>query len=244
MGETTAISWCDHTFNGWWGCTRVSPACDRCYAETFDKRVFGADGSHWGPGVQRRTFSDAHWREPLKWNAKAAKDGVMRKVFAFSMADVFDEEAPTGELEKLWTLIDATENLIWLLLTKRANGYRSKMPSRFLNHPRVWKGVTCEDQKWYEFRWPKMYENGVNWISYEPALGSLDLTLYPWPRWVVCGGESGNGFRAMPEEWAIRLRDQCAERGIPFFMKQFAGRTPAIGKALIPPYLNVQEFPA
>jgi protein gp37 len=201
-------------------------------------------GLGWGPGETRRTFGENHWNEPLRWNRRAAKDGVMRRVFAFSMADIFDEEAPAGELNKLWPLIDATEHLIWLLLTKRPNGYLSKMPSRFLNHPRVWKGVTCEDQKWYRFRWPKMYDGGVNWISYEPALGPLDLNLYPWPEWVVCGGESGNHSREMLKKWALKLRGQCAERKIPFFMKQMSARTPAIGKSLIPAELHVQEFPA
>jgi len=82
------------------------------------------------------------------------------------------------------------------------------------------------------------------WISYEPALGPLDLSLFPWPAWVVCGGESGLARREMPAEWAMKLKVQCRERNIPFFMKQMAGRTPAEGKALIPTLLNIQEFPA
>src|SRR5271167_714272 len=118
MGEKTAISWTDHTFNPWWGCTRVSPGCVNCYAETFDKRVFGAEGVHWGPGKPRRTFGDKHWNEPLRWNKKAREAGVYRKVFCASMADIFDVEAPTGERERLWDLIRSTDCLIWQLLTK------------------------------------------------------------------------------------------------------------------------------
>ena len=72
MGKETGISWTDHTFNPWWGCTKVSPGCDNCYAEAFDKRV---GGSHWGKGQPRRTFTDKHWNEPLAWNRAAEKAG-------------------------------------------------------------------------------------------------------------------------------------------------------------------------
>src|SRR6185437_14583692 len=115
MGEVTSIAWCDHTFNPWHGCTKVSPGCDNCYAATFDKRV---GGNHWGKGVERRVFADKHWREPLKWNEDAAASRVRRRVFCASMADVMDDEAPAGQRERLWALIDDTPHLDWLLLTK------------------------------------------------------------------------------------------------------------------------------
>jgi len=82
MGESTGISWTDATFNPVWGCTKVSPGCDHCYAETFDKRV---GGNHWGKGAPRRLFGDAHWNEPLKWNKKAENEGRTLKVFCGSM---------------------------------------------------------------------------------------------------------------------------------------------------------------
>lgn len=87
MGKSTGIAWCDGTFNPWWGCVKVSPACTNCYAATFDRRI---GGDHWGPGSERRTFGDKHWNEPLKWNAAAEQAGTRKRVFCASMADVFE----------------------------------------------------------------------------------------------------------------------------------------------------------
>jgi protein gp37 len=233
MGEKTAISWTDHTFNPWWGCTRVSPGCVNCYAETFDKRV---GGDHWGPGKSRRIFTDKHWREPLKWTGR---------VFCASMADIFDEEAPDGQRERLWELIRQTENLTWQLLTKRVDGYRKYLPADLLDNPRVWKGFTGEDQERYDERWEEMRKlPGLTWCSYEPAIGPLTTyKVFAKPRWMVVGGESGNKRRPFEEVWALNILRECRERNMAFFMKQFGGRTPAEGKAAIPPDLMIQEFP-
>lgn len=246
MGESTSISWTDHTFNPWWGCTRVSPGCENCYAETFDKRV---GGDHWGPGKPRRVFSDKHWLEPLKWDAKAAKDGVVRKMFCASMADIFDAEAPEGQRDRLWDLCRKTPHLVKQLLTKRAEGYARYLPDDLMLDPLIWKGVTAENQEWFEKRWPYVAcLPGVRWISYEPALGPLLLDdredAMKRPDWIVCGGESGNGFRPINEDWARDLRQFCSAFGIKFFMKQMSARTPKAAAQLIPVDMLVREFPA
>ena len=242
MGETTGISWTDHTFNPWWGCTRVSPGCVNCYAETFDKRI---GGDHWGPGKPRRQFGEKHWNEPLRWDRKAKQDGVLRKVFCASMADVFDVEAPSGERERLWELIRKTDNLIWQLLTKRVEGYAS-LPADLMNSPKVWKGFTAEDQPRYDERWDFMRRlSGLTWWSYEPALS--EVTMYKvWakPAWVVFGGESGSHRRACEVAWANRNRAECKAHGVPWFMKQMSARTPDEGKTLIPAHLLIREFPS
>lgn len=109
MGETTGIAWTNHTFNAWWGCTKVSAECDHCYAETFDKRV---GGKNWGKDAPRRFFGEKHWREPLKWAANAAKAGERRRVFCSSMADVFeDRDDLETERQKLWALVRRTASL-------------------------------------------------------------------------------------------------------------------------------------
>lgn len=246
MGEHTGISWTDHTFNPWWGCTVVSPGCDHCYAETFDKRV---GGEHWGKGVPRREFGEKHWNEPLKWNEAARKAGVIRKVFCASMADVMDDEAPAGARERLWELIDATPYLIWQLLTKRPHRYDRYLPKQF-KHDNVWLGTTCENQHYYDIRWPILLRSRietVTWISYEPAIGPLTLTGFPmWPRWVIFGGESGAGRRLCNPEWARSLRDEIDNFNpyVALFVKQMGGRTPNDGKAAIPQDLMIQQFPA
>jgi protein gp37 len=247
VGEHTGISWTDHTFNPWWGCTKVSPGCDNCYAEAFDKRVGGA---HWGKGQPRREFGDKHWNEPLKWNRDAlAKLGRPARVFCASMADVMDDEAPAGARERLWALIDATPNLIWQLLTKRPQRYDRYLPDSF-KHNNVHLGVTTEDQERYEIRQFTTWYAATGrrlpwWISYEPALGPLNLTVRAnKPAWAVFGGESGNNRRPCEREWAELLLEQCRKFNIAFFMKQMGGRTPDEGKALIPADLLIQEFPA
>lgn len=111
MGEQTEISWTDHSFNPWWGCTRVSPGCQHCYAEAFSKRT-GNDV--WGKDNDRRFFGDKHWAEPIRWNARAEITARRERVFCASMADVFEDrrdlDAPR---QRLWELIVATPMLDW-----------------------------------------------------------------------------------------------------------------------------------
>jgi protein gp37 len=116
MAENTAIEWADHTFNPWTGCTKVSPACDHCYAESWAKR---SGTVRWGPGEPRRRTTDANWRQPLKWNAQAQREGRRFRVFCASLADVFDNEVPVQWRVDLFRLIASTPHLDWLLLTKR-----------------------------------------------------------------------------------------------------------------------------
>ena len=256
MGIETGISWTDSTFNPWWGCTKVSPGCDNCYAEAFDKRY---GDSHWGKGVPRRVFGDKHWNEPLKWEKMAAASGKPWRVFCASMADVMDDEAPEGQRERLWELIDQTPHLTWQLLTKRPQRYTSYLPSNGFRHRNVWLGATCENQHYYDVRWPVLrivaHEfECLSWISYEPALGPLSIEDWqckeersdPYdevPDWIICGGESGNGRRPFEKLWAENLLEECGRYGTNFFMKQFGARTPSEGKALIPPHLLVHQFP-
>lgn len=247
MGETTNISWTDATFNPWWGCTKVSAGCDNCYAEAFDGRW---SEPHWGKGVPRREFGDAHWNGPLAWNRKAA--GKPLKVFCGSMCDVMDDEAPAGARERLWDLIDNTPNLIWQLLTKRPQRYSRYLPFRF-KHANVWLGTSTEDQANYDLRWPVLHkvarDRGIDiaWISYEPALGPLKIgdvgKVYGAPSWIIFGGESGAGRRPMDTVWAENLIVECKERNVKFWMKQYGARTPAMGAALVPAEMLLRQFP-
>src|SRR5262249_26019968 len=124
MGKQTAIDWCNHTFNPWWGCDEarvpdgsMSPECVYCYARTFAKRV-GHD--IWGADAPRRSFGDKLWVEPEKWNGDAALSGERRRVFCASMADVFEDRPDLDpHRARLWALIERTPHLDWLLLTKR-----------------------------------------------------------------------------------------------------------------------------
>lgn len=246
MGKMTGISWTDHTFNPWWGCTKVSAGCDHCYAETFDKRT---GGNHWGKGQARRVFSGKHWDEPLRWDKDADASGKPAMVFCASMADVMDDEAPEGQRERLWALIDSTPHLIWQLLTKRPQRYEKYLPERFA-HRNVWLGTTTENQENYDLRWPILYRASVlrcltSFVSYEPAIGPVRLKgrFANAPDWMIFGGESGAGRRPMERRWAEDALSDCEEMGSKFFMKQFGARTPAEGKNLVPVELLIHQFP-
>ncbi len=240
MGETTEIAWCDATFNPWIGCQKVSAGCDNCYAETLmDKRYHRVQ---WGPHGERKRTSESNWKQPLRWARKAREAGNRPKVFCSSLADVFDNKAPAGARTDLFALIEDTPELDWLLLTKRPENIRKmlwpKWDARLPDH--VWLGTTCEDQAAYDRRWPilRSIPARVRFISYEPAIGPLDIRKHEnWPDWLICGGESGHGYRDMPEHWADNLRFDCGVRGVAFFMKQMAGLKP------IPDRLMTREFP-
>lgn len=179
MSEGTAIEWADNTFNPWWGCAKVSPACDHCYAER-DAGRFQPGRVLWGVEAERRTFGDKHWNDPVRWNARAAKAGRRESVFCSSMADVFDKNAPAGARERLWRLIAETPSLDWLLLTKRIGNARRMLPGPWLE-PGGWPanvrlGATFCNQDEVNRDLPKLLALDVpNFASLEPLLGPIDL---------------------------------------------------------------------
>lgn len=225
MARDSRIEWTHHTFNPWWGCTKVSPGCKHCYAQTFAKRI-GQD--IWGKDASRRFFSDAHWREPLKWNTEASQAGERKRVFCASMADVFENRADLVQArERLWQLIEDTPALDWLILTKRPERVLKTVPWGKKWPSNVWAGITVENQKWAQKRIPMLLEfpAAVRFLSCEPLLGPLQLD--PWLRngaridWIIAGGESGHKARPMNPEWARDLRNQCLSASVPFHFKQW-----------------------
>jgi protein gp37 len=224
MAENSAIEWCDHTFNPVWGCVKVSPACDNCYAETLSNRF----GDHWGPHAEFRTFGDKHWNEPRKWDRAAEKAGRRARVFCASMADVFDNRWPDGVRDRLWALIRETPHLDWLLLTKRPQNIAKMLPADWRDgYPNVWLGTTVENQDEADRRIPylRSVPARVRFLSCEPLLGQI----YPdmsGIHWVICGGESGPNARPMHPDWARSLRDQCAQAGVAFQFKQWGEWAP------------------
>lgn len=250
MVANSAIEWTDHTFNPWVGCTKVSRACDHCYAEGWAKR---AGAPELWQGERRRT-SASNWQQPIKWNKKAAAEGRRYKVFCASLADVFDNQASVQWRRDLWHYIEQTPHLDWLLLTKRPQNIAKMLPDPETGvkpwgdgWPNVWLGTTAEDDSEYVRRWLPLSKipARVRFISYEPALGeiaSLHIKDQPVPNWLIFGGESGSGARPMNVEWARSIRDQCAAAGTAFFMKQMSG----VVKAKMPPIpddLMIREFP-
>lgn len=254
MAKVSRISWTNATFNGWIGCVEVSPACDNCYARTLAERYGWAI---WGKDTPRHRTSVSYWNQPLKWDAAAAKKGERLRVFAFSLADVFEDRRDLDPWRAdFFKLVESTPNLDWMLLTKRADRIRALLPEAWLEKPRpnVWLGVTAENQRRADERIPELLEvpAAVHWISAEPLLGPIDFRRWKGLDWIIVGGESGAGARPMKKEWALDILEQCRASGVAYHFKQKgsvlsaemgckdkAGKDPSEW----PPELQVQEYP-
>lgn len=244
MGENSKIEWCDNTWNPWIGCTRVSPACDHCYAETWASRYGTVE---WGAGKPRKLTSEANWQQPLRWNREAAASGERKRVFCASLADVFDNEADPEWRVRLFSLIEKTPHLDWLLLTKRIGNAAKMLPRDWgKGWPNVWLGISVVSQEEADRDIPKLLAlpAAIRFLSMEPLLGPVDLNrienidglhasalsrqvdgnYYEFPNtieWVIVGGESGKDARPMHPDWARSLREQCVAADVPFLFKQW-----------------------
>jgi protein gp37 len=229
--QNTKIEWADATFNPWWGCTKVSPACDHCYAATFAGRKTKTKDELWGKDAARLISSDDYWAVPLRWNDKAGKTGIRTKVFCGSMCDVMERRSDlNAPRQRLYKLIEATPNLDWLLLTKRPQEYSKFLPEAWIAKPRpnVWLMTTCESQE-HVWRIEALVKVPavVHGVSVEPMLSKVVLPnsflKLGSAAWVIAGGESGNRttLRPTPIEWFRDLRDQCQRAHVAFFFKQW-----------------------
>ena len=238
MGENTKIEWAHHSFNPWYGCQRVGPGCDHCYAEGWAKR---SGLVKWGPGADRRRSSPSNWHKPLAWNAEAERRGIRYRVFCASLADVFDNAVPKEWRDDLFSLIASTPNLDWLLVTKRVGNVVNMLPvpvglNKF--YPNVWIGISVVNQEEADRDIPKLLDipARVRFLSMEPLLGPVDLSGHlaclcgicggEHLDWVIVGGESGPGARPMQPDCVRSIRDQCASMSVPFMFKEWGEWAP------------------
>jgi len=222
MGFNSSIEWTTHTFNPWWGCTKVSDGCRFCYAEALSNRY---GHSVWGAGKPRRSMSDAHWQAPLIWDADARRTGRRARVFCASMADVFEEQAPEGQLVRLWNLIRLTPHLDWQLLTKRPHRIAESLPPDWASGYRnVWLGTSVEDHRVVNrVRELSAVPAVVRFLSVEPLLGPIRRLPLKGIDWIIVGGESGPNARPIEAQWVLDIRRQCRTAGVAFFFKQWGG---------------------
>lgn len=260
MGFGSNIAWTHHTFNPWWGCTKVSPGCTFCYADSFSRRTGHAV---WGKDSPRRFFGLPHWAEPRKWDADAKAAGERHRVFCASMADVFEDYTGPdamrliGERTRLWDLIDATPNLDWLLLTKRPERWRILPDEWHRQVPdNVWRGTSVESPD-YLNRVEALLDGpgGTTFVSYEPALAAVSFGRYLAPRivermtvyrrlsWIIVGGESGPDRRPFDPAWADEVVRECAAFNVPCFVKQDGGLYPGKQGRLDAKTWSHKEFP-
>ena len=234
MADSTGIEWTEATWNPTTGCDKISTGCENCYALTLSKRLkamgtgkYQTDGDPRtsGPGFGVALHPDSllvpyAWRHP-------------RTVFVNSMSDLFHAKVPLDFVRQVFAVMADTPQHTYQVLTKRSARLRKIADG--LDWPdNVWMGVSVENAE----ATPRINDlrqvpAAVRFLSCEPLLGPLpDLDL-EGIGWVIAGGESGPRHRAMKPEWALGIRDACAAANVPFFFKQWGGRTPkAAGREL------------
>lgn len=264
MGKTTGIEWTDSTWNPVRGCSRVSEGCRNCYAESLAAR-FSAPG-HPYHGLAIFKDGDPRWtgelrliqnhlQDPLRWKEP-------RRIFVNSMSDLFHPRVTCDWLARIFDVMARAKQHTYQILTKRpvrmfealqaaanpdvVNSFQSVFGQSW-PPPNWWFGVSVENQETANDRLPILAHcpAAVRFVSYEPALGPLDLAQACGDRmtlasldWVICGGESGSHARPIDPKWARDMRDLCLGFGIPFFMKQMNGHEDPI-----PGDLLIREFP-
>jgi protein gp37 len=258
MGKNSAIQWCDHTANFWWGCLKVSPGCDNCYALSLSKRL---GMSIWGPAkTTSRDYKLGVWKEVVKWNRQAGQEGVRRRVFAQSMSDLFEDHPQVIPWrEKALALMVECTALDWLVLTKRPQNVAEMVPLSWREKgwpANVWIGTSVEDQKRADERIPYLLDipAPVHFLSIEPLLEEIHMdhwlptyefqrTFHGWTSdqpikiragvdWIIIGGESGKKARPFHAEWAEQLAEAAEMASVPVFVKQMGDNPFLAGKSV------------
>lgn len=227
MAQRSSIEWTEATWNPVTGCTKVSPGCAHCYAETFAERFRGVPGHPYEFGFDLQ-LRPKRLSQPLAWRKP-------RVIFVNSMSDLFHEDIPEDYIRQVFDVMREAHWHTFQVLTKRSERVLELSP-RLPWPDNVWMGVSVENQRWTN-RIDDLRAVGAatRFLSCEPLLGPLRLNL-SGVHWVIVGGESGRRARPMKPEWARDIRLQCEDQGVPFFFKQWgahneAGRRVGKGKA-------------
>jgi len=230
MSEHSKIEWTDATWNPMRGCTKISPGCAHCYAETFAERFRGVSGHPFEFGFDLRLVPEK-LGDPIRWTKP-------RKIFVNSMSDLFHEGVPDEYIEKVCRVMLAADWHTYQILTKRADRMAALLQGKLKRAAaarHIWWGVSVENRAHGLPRVAKLRsaKPAVAFLSIEPLLedlGPFDLTGI---HWVIVGGESGHGARLMVAQWVRNIRDHCLKAGVPFFFKQWGGvRKKAAGRSL------------
>lgn len=225
MGENTNIEWAHHTCNFWIGCTKVSPECERCYAETLAKFHGWAK---WGAKQPRHKTAPATVNNLRKWNRAAEAAGERHRVFINSLSDTFDKEVPQSYRDAIFDYALETPFLDYLLLTKRPENFEEMIPLSFWPGENIWGGVTVGVRKSMErIEYLRKSPFRIKFLSIEPLLEDLGTLNLEGIHWVIVGGESGAGARPMHPDWVRSIRDQCIAAGVPFLFKQWGEWCPS-----------------
>jgi protein gp37 len=215
MSDRSAIEWTDATWNPMRGCTKVSPGCKHCYAETFAERFRGVPGHPFERGFDLRLVPAA-LDLPKRWRRG-------RLVFVNSMSDLFHEDVPLQYIQQVFAVMRDASQHRFQVLTKRAERLERLAP-KLSFAPNIWMGVSVENDDYvWRIDHLRRVPAAVRFLSVEPMLGPVAQLALDGIHWVIVGGESGRGARPMDASWVRAVRDECRLSGVPFFFKQWGG---------------------
>jgi protein gp37 len=220
MSVQSNIEWTDATWNPVRGCTKISPGCAHCYAETFAERFRGVPGHPYEQGFDVRLVPEK-LLEPLRWKAP-------KMIFVNSMSDLFHERVPDDYIVRVAEVMVEAKWHIFQVLTKRSErmcGLLNTKLSFVGRHGHIWWGTSVENRKHGlpRIEHLRAADVPVKFLSIEPLLEDLGRLDLGGIAWVIVGGESGAGARPMLRDWVISIRDQCHGEKVPFFFKQWGG---------------------
>lgn len=220
MSATSKIEWTDATWNPIRGCTKISPGCAHCYAETFAERFRGVPGHPYEQGFDLR-FVPEKLLEPITWPKP-------RMVFVNSMSDLFHKDVPDDYIVSVARVMAAANWHVFQVLTKRSDRLSELLRTKLrfaAESPHIWWGVSVENRRFGVPRIEHLRQAGsaMSFLSIEPLLEDIGTINLEGIDWVIVGGESGAGARPMHESWVLTVKAQCAARSIPFFFKQWGG---------------------
>jgi protein gp37 len=220
MSLNSPIEWTDATWNPVRGCTKISPGCKHCYAETFAERFRGVKGHPYEQGFDLRLVPEK-LTDPFTWRSP-------KLVFVNSMSDLFQPGVPDEYIEAVVSVMTSARWHTFQVLTKRAERLRQLLNGRLKTAARaenIWWGVSVEDKKYGVPRIAELRATpaAVRFLSIEPLLEDLGRIHLSGISWVIVGGESGPGARPMSKDWVTFVRDQCLAGRVPFFFKQWGG---------------------
>jgi protein gp37 len=214
MAESS-IEWTQHTWNPVTGCTKISPGCKNCYAETMACRLKAMGAAGYENGFDL-TLHPERLNQPSKRKAPTT-------YFVNSMSDLFHEDVPDGFIERVLDVCRTTPQHTYQVLTKRASRLIPFF-SRFDCPSNVWLGVSVEDKRYGVPRIDQLRRVqgvSVRFLSIEPLLEDLGRLDLAGIHWVIVGGESGAKARPMKPEWAEHVRRQALDQEVAFFFKQW-----------------------
>jgi protein gp37 len=225
VADNSKIEWTEATWNPVTGCSQVSPGCAHCYAKTFAERWRGIAGHPYEQGFELRLWEE-RLEQPLRWRRP-------RLIFVNSMSDLFHERIPFEFVHRVFDVMMRAEHHTFQILTKRDERLAELAPD-LPWPPNVWMGVSIENRRFIKRADQlRRVPAAVRFISAEPLLGPLDDLRLEGIDWLIAGGESGSKHRSVKIEWLRAVREQCAREGVPFFFKQWGGRTSKSGGRIL-----------